>query len=181
MNVVSTAESLSEYDLVFSDYINRNNIPRAILFQPEYIGIKCANSLDYFETCHNLASEVDSQGIWELKLDERLLATAGLKGRVTVGEIPFNKICILESKPDSGSEAGMVEYTEFNYPDLSIVEAILVHKGIKFEYKDNDWHRWLSFKIDGEGREIKFNKTPLVEEIKLQQSSGLMNQIKKEM
>lgn len=177
MKVSQIDTELQQYDEAFRAFAEGYQLPGELFVRPDHFAIKCADELDYLETCQAFAEDVDEGGIWELQSNGRLLASARLSGRVALGGYEFSWIEIMQPRPGSETERGFVEHTEFFFPDFFRAEEILKQKGIEYEPQDNPGHDWLNIVIDGAGREIKLNNKALADVVVWEREEGLLRQV----
>lgn len=173
-------QELQLYHDAFESFVLGYQIPESLFKEPDHFAIKCANELDYLETCHEMAADTDASGMWELALDSRLLASAQLAGKVSLGGYNFAWIEIMQPKLGKETDGGFVEHTEFYFPDFFAAEHVLKQRGIDYSHQENSGHAWLNIVIDEKGREIKLNNKPLAEVVKEEREQGLLRKMAEE-
>jgi hypothetical protein len=166
---------LATYEQAFVAFKEANNLPDAWFEVPDHFAIKCADRADYDQTCDELEIMADSEGIWELELDDRLLASAGLANPVTLAGYRFGWVEIMQPRPGKESAAGFVEHTEFLLPDFAEIMTALEEREVAYELQENPGHRWLNIVIDAHGREIKINDKLLADVVAAEKTEGLLS------
>lgn len=183
MKFSQVGSELLQYDEAFRTFVDSYQLPEEWFKRPDHFAIKCADELDYLETCDTFTADVDDDGIWELLLDERLLASAQLSVRVALGGYEFSWVEIMQPRPGKEMDQGFVEHTEFYFPDFFMAQQTLTQRGLEvgkdYEPQGNDGHRWLNIVIDDFGREIKLNDKPLAEVVVLEREQGLLKPVSK--
>lgn len=177
MKLAHLQEEMQKYHEAFTAFANGYKLPQHLFKTPDHFAIKCADELDYLETCAELADEVDDGSLWELSLDERLLASAQLAETVSLGGFGFSWIEIMQPRPGKETEVGFVEHTEFYFPDFFAAEEILKQRGIEYSQQENPGHAWLNIVIDDNGREIKLNDKVLADVVSLEREQGLLRRV----
>lgn len=167
MNVASLEMSYRSYEHVFEEFRLAYKLPPQWFRAPDHFAVKCASSADYESTLTTIQSEFSPLGMYEAEIQQRRLGSAVLAGRVGMGEISFGWVEIMEPKPGAIVAEGFVEHTEFYMPDHFELQRVLDMRGVEgVRLQDNGAHGYVSFPIDDQGREIKFNDRPLVDVIK---------------
>lgn len=176
MKLAEIKTGTREYAEAFHSFLDQNQVPAEWFSQPDHFAIKCADELDYLDTCAAFSGYHDG-GIWELELDSRLLASAKLMIGVVITDYKFDWVEIMQPRPDKETEQGFVEHTEFYCPDFSLAKSALQQRGIDYELQKNPGHSWINIVIDDTGREIKLNDKPLAEVVKKERSRGILRKI----
>jgi len=177
MKLVDIEKDLDVYGESMKRYMDAFQLPKSWLRNPDHFAIKCADELDYLETCQSLEKEVSKEGLWEISLDDRLLASAKLGGKVALGGFNFEWIEIMQPRPGKETKEGFVEHTEFFFPDLYEVLRVLEQCGADATLQKNPGHEWVNLVIDDFGREIKFNDKPLADVVAAERSEGVLRRI----
>lgn len=168
---------LLKYDEAFSEFRRRHQLPEEWFAQPDHFAIKCADEADYLATCEELRSEVTPDGIWQISLDERFLASAQLLGETTLGSYGFKWVEIMQPRPGKELTSGFVEHTEFVFPNFDQVLTVLKGSDAEIEIQKNPGHSWVNVVIDPAGREIKFNDKSLEDVAEHEKSHGLLTRL----
>lgn len=179
MKIEAINDSLGEYSEAASLFINEFQLPREWFARPDHVAIKCANEVDYLETCDEIFGFVAS-GLEEIEIDGRMIASGQLGAGVELELFDQSAIYwveIMQPRPDKERAEGFVEHTEFTFPDFHAVERWLTPRGIDYERQGNDGHLWLNMVIDDVGYEIKINDLPLVEVLNKERRQGLLRKI----
>lgn len=177
MKITDVEQGLNEYGDAFTSFLSQYPLPSSLFLRPDHFAVKCADEIDYFDTCHNIRPYVDDEGIWELSLDGRMLATASLRQAVAVGDFRFSWVEIMQPRPGKELPKGFVEHTEFFVDDLFGVERTLRRFGVSSERQENPGHAWLNVVIDDEGREIKFNDKLIRDVVAKEKEQGILRKI----
>lgn len=177
MNIDVLREGLDTYDTAFMHFTSAYQLSSEWFRSPDHFAIKCADELDYLATCTTIGEHINSDGLWELSLDDRLLASAELVGRVSLGGFSFGWIEIMQPKPGKEMSSGFVEHTEFFFPDSYEVMRVLEQRGVAAEVQENPSHSWVNVVIDDAGREIKFNNKPLARIAEVEREEGKLRRI----
>lgn len=180
MNIAELDLSLNRYERTLNDFVEGFGLPRDLFQHPDHFAIKCASEIDYIQTCDVLSGEVNGDGIWELNIDNRLLASAELVGRISLSGSYFSWVEIMQPKPGKETESGFVEHTEFLFPDFFVVTELLKNRGIDYTVQENPGHKWVNVLIDDHGREIKFNDKLLSEVVVRERADGLLTRLVEE-
>lgn len=175
MRQQALAEELTAYEQYFNAFMQLHDLPTEWFAVSDHVAIKCANAADYTETCSELAGMTNSEGVWELGLDGRLLGSAGLAEPITFGDHAFGWIEIMQPRPGKEISKAFVEHTEFLYADFASVTAALDAKGIAYELQENPGHRWINIPIDTNGREVKINDKLLADVVAAEKSDGTLH------
>lgn len=178
MKSLEIDRQLDAYDEAFRSFVRGFRLPRQWFARPDHFAIKCADELDYLETCADFAGEVKDDTMLELTESGRLLASAELVGKVSLGDYEFGWVEIMQPKPGKETAEGFVEHTEFYAYDFFLMEQALRRFGVDYKHQNNDGHEWFNVVIDDKGREIKFNNRPLVDVIAWEQEQGLLRPVK---
>lgn len=178
MKFVLFEQEVQKYREAFSTFVTVYKLPEYLFKQPDHFAIKCADEIDYLETCQELAEEVNPDGIWELSLDNRLLGSAQLADKLSLGKFAFGWVEIMQPRPGKETNTGFVEHTEFYFPDFFAAEEVLKQRGVDYTRQENPGHAWLNIVIDNQGREIKLNNKPLAEVVEKERDQGLLRQVK---
>lgn len=165
----------SQYNTSFQSFRSRFPLPEEWFAFPDHFAIKCANEPDYQLTCEELSQEVNSNGIWEIEMDNRLLGSAKLAGAVTLGGYDFQWVEIMQPRPGKETDSGFVEHTEFLFPNFEEILSTLKELGIEAELQKNPGHSWINVVIDSMGREIKFNDKLLEDVAEDEQRQGKLH------
>lgn len=171
------ASELDRYSVAFRNFINKHELPKEWFLKPDHFAVKCANKQDYRETCAMFAEDVNDDGIWQLSLDGRLLASAKLAKNTELGGYEFDWVEIMQPRPGKENVSGFVEHTEFLFTDFTTVEGFLTEKGIDYELQENPGHKWVNIVIDDDGREIKVNNKLLADVVEWEREQGLLHKI----
>ena len=180
MKIPQLGEELRLYSDAFVSFTAGYQLPKELFERPDHFAIKCANELDYLETCQEMATEVGSDGLWEFALDNRLLGSAKLAGTVALCGKGFTWVEIMQPRLGKETDAGFVEHTEFYFSDFFAAEHILKQRGIDYSHQENPGHAWLNIVIDDKGREIKLNDKPLADVVLWEREQGLLQPVKTE-
>ncbi len=178
MKLVQLGGEVKKYSDAFESFVGGYDLPIEFFKQPDHFAIKCADEIDYLETCQELATEINGDGMWELSLDNRLLGSAQLAGKLLLGKFAFGWVEIMQPRPGKETNIGFVEHTEFYFPDFFAAEEVLKQRGIDYTHQENPGHAWLNIVIDDQGREIKLNDKPLAEVVEKERDQGLLRQVK---
>ncbi len=176
MKKAEVFESAREYGELFLHFVSEAHIPDELFVMPDHFAVKCANGIDYLETCLELKSEVASDGIGEAYIDDRMLASAELLGTVSIGGFGFSWVEIMQPKPGKvlRKGEGFVEHTEFTFPDFDEVIGVLERRNIGFSTDtDSPGHSTIIVPI-GDSKEIKFNDLPLSEVVARERAEGTL-------
>lgn len=177
MKLVQLEQELQLYQEAFESFIHGYRLPEDFFKQPDHFAIKCADELDYLETCQEVAAQVGAAGIWELSINNRLLGSAQLAGRTSLAGFDFGWVEIMQPRPGKETDTGFVEHTEFYFPDFFAAEHVLRQRGIDYSHEENPGHAWLNIVIDNKGREIKLNNKPLAEVVIWEREQGLLRKV----
>ncbi len=180
MKLAQVEASLDVYDAYFRNFVEEYQLPKKLFVRPDHFAIKCADELDYLDTCDALSGIAGDDGMWEFRQEEygRSLASAQLSGRVAMSGLEFGWVEVMQPKVGKEAEAGLVEHTEFYFPDFFAVEQVLQQRGIDYDLQHNDGHSWVNVVMDEQGgREIKLNNKPLAEVILWERKQGLLHRI----
>lgn len=181
MKIDAINDSLERYSDVASAFIQEFRLPREWFLRPDHVAIKCANELDYLDTCDELLGFMEN-GIEEIEINDRLIGSGNIDRGIELDlfKIPTGKMYWVEiMQPRRGKEQdeGFVEHSEFTFPDFHAVERWLTPRGISYERQGNDGHDWINIVLDEEGREIKINDLPLLEVLSTERRQGLLRKI----
>lgn len=171
---------LRKYEESFASFVKDNELPSTFFKAPDHFAIKCADELDYIETCTTVGELVDRDGLWEVPMDERLLGSAHLSGQVALAGYEFRWVEVMQPRPGKETEQGFVEHTEFYFPDFPKAEQLLQRCGVEFERQGNEGHQWINIQIDAAGREIKLNDRLLAEVVADERKRGILRPVKTE-
>ena len=177
MKLAYIEKDLDVYGETMKQYVDTFQLPKSWFGNPDHLAVKCADELDYIDTCISIGNDAIHDGVWEVSLDERLLASAKLSGKVALGGFHFGWIEIMQPRPGKETGKGFVEHTEFFYPDLYEVLRVLEQCGADVALQSNPGHEWVNLVIDDFGREIKFNNKPLAEVVAVEQAEGVLRRI----
>lgn len=182
MNIDGFNRSMADYEVAFNRFVDQFDLPQSFFSSPDHVAVKCADEADYLATCNELMAIVDESGIWEIRMDERLLASACLRDSLSLQlneqKTQFRWIEIMQPRPGKELNLGFVEHVEFTVADLSLVSQVLNRQGIEFEEQSNPGHRWLNVVLDSMEREIKFNDKSLEDVAEDERSRGLLHRIR---
>lgn len=174
MRLAEIEASLADYEEAFVEFNNAYQIPTEWFRQKDHFAIKCANAEDYEETLDQVKNYLQPEGMWEVEMDGRRLASAVLAGTILIGNTYFRWVEIMQPRPGKELEKGFVEHTEFVFMDGFEVQRVLGIRGVEgVEEQQNPGHKWVNVPIDAQGREIKFNDKPLEEVIEFEQDEGI--------
>lgn len=166
MNVSSLEMSYRAYEYAFDEFCSAYQLPPQWFRVPDHFAIKCASSAEYEATLTTIRTEFSPHGMYEAEIQQRRLGSAKLAGRVGMGQVSFGWVEIMEPKPDAIIAESFVEHSEFYTPDLFELQRVLDMRGVEGgRFQDNGAHGYVSFPIDDQGREIKFNDKPLTDVI----------------
>ena len=174
MNRLEIDNGLNAYALAFESFRAGNQLPAEWFAVSDHFAIKCADAGDYEETCDVVASLADEEGVWQIELDGRYLASAGLASSVIVAGEAFSWVEIMQPRPGKETAEGIVEHTEFVFPDFAQIMHVLDTKNIAYELQENPGHRWVNIPLDKHGREIKINDKALADVVKTEKAEGLL-------
>jgi predicted metalloenzyme YecM len=177
MKLASLQAEMDVYDSTFHRFVSLHQLPAEWFLEPDHVAVKCADKDDYTDTISSYEAHTDEEGIWELSLDGRLLASAGLARPVTLAGHAFSWIEIMQPRPGKETAKGFVEHTEFYYPDFDSASTVLQERGIGYEIQRNDGHGWINIPIDGSGREIKLNDKALADVVIWERAQGLLRRV----
>ena len=177
MKLAAVEQSIVDYEQAFTTFCDAYQLPKTWFLRPDHFAVKCANEIDYLETCTEFTNEVDASGIWEISMDDRLLASAKLSGKTGLAGYGFGWIEIMQPRPGKELESGFVEHTEFLFPDFFTIQKVLDLRGVDFELQRNPGHSWLNVPIDDSGREIKFNDQLLADVVVVERENGKLHRI----
>lgn len=180
MKLPAIEQSLTEYQDVFMEFRKSFEMPESWFKKPDHFAIKCANKPDYLETCDEFEFEVDENGLWEIDIDGRSLASAKLYGKVGLGGYDFSWVEIMQPRPGKELESGFVEHTEFLFADFFEVQRLLTIRGVDFELQENPGHSWINVLLDNSGKEIKFNDKLLADVTVLERANGTLHRMNEE-
>ncbi len=182
MKIDGLSSSVADYEVAFNSFVNQFDLPQSFFSSPDHVAIKCSDELDYLDTCEELREIVDDNGIWEIAMDSRLLASACLRDgfllQLDSRDTLFPRVEIMQPRPGKELDAGFVEHVEFTVLDMFAVAQTLDRQGVVFEEQKNPGHSWLNIVIDNGGREIKFNDKSLEAIADEERSKGLLYKIK---
>ncbi len=171
-------EQLGAYERSLTAFVSALHMPKDLFRFPDHFAIKCADELDYLETCQEFATEVVDGSMWELPEGGRLLASAQLAGKITLGGHEFGWVEIMQPRPGKETSKGFVEHTEFHAVDYGAAEQRLRRWGVEHVPDGNSGHKWLNVVIDDEGREVKFNDRPLVDVLAWEHEHEMLRPVK---
>lgn len=181
MNIDGLKSSITDYEVAFNRFVGQFELPKSFFSSPDHVAVKCADGTDYLATCSELKTIVDESGIWEIRMDERLLASACLRDSISLQlndkETQFPWIEIMQPRPGKELDSGFVEHVEFTVEDLLSVSKVLDSQGIAFEEQSNPGHRWLNVVLDSKGREVKFSDKSLEEVAEDERRRGALHKI----
>lgn len=174
MQVQDINQSLEKYHDVFEKFTKAFRLPKQLFQTPDHAAIKCANEFDYLETCTAMSKHFTRDGLWEVSMDGRKLATGALAGRISIGSLLFGWVEIMEPRPGKELAEGFIEHTEFAVSDLfAVVRLLAVHGVPDVEHQQNSGHAWINVTMDDTGREIKFNNKSLDLVVAEERAQGL--------
>ncbi len=163
MKISEFEHSKKDYQESFERFKTEYQLHEKWFARPDHIAIKCADEIDYAMTVQEWMPHADSDGLWEIGLDGRYLASGHLANGLMVADIAFDWLEIMQPRPGREQEQGYVEHTEFIIDDFRVVWNGLVSRGVpNIDMQDNPGHKWINILID-EKRQIKFNDTSLEE------------------
>lgn len=178
MKITEIRDTLGAYDSTYARFVEQHKLPPQSWFSnPDHFAIKCADFNDYTETIETVQREFDVEGMWQLKMDDRMLASTHLMGKVTVSGAEFSWIEVMQPRPGKESEHGFVEHTEFVHPDFNVIKSSLQKCGVEFTLQQNSGHKWINVVMDEDGREIKFNDKSLADVVVEERSRGVIEVI----
>lgn len=166
------------YEQTFIEFTNGYQLPDAWFRRPDHLAVKCTEWFDYNETTREtFVSLIDDEGLWEIEMGGRFLASGQLASPIMIANFEFGWIEIMQPKPGKEVPKSFVEHTEFKVRDFQAVINGLKGRGVEdHKIQDNGSHAWVNIPI-GDDREIKLNNLPLADVVKKEKSQGRLRKI----
>ena len=164
--------SLQAYTASFIAFIASNPLPKNWFNAPDHFAIKCTSKDSYDKTCNDVEKST-YEGIWQIELNNRYLASAKLSQKIELDNIgSVDWIEIMQPRPGMEPAEVFVEHVEFYFSNFDEITEILAKNDIVFELQNNSSHAWVNVVIDKTGREIKFSNKTLADMVEEERSDG---------
>ncbi len=111
MNIAELQDGLDEYEQAFSVFVQTHDLPVEWFAVPDHFAVKCVSADNYNQTCGQLAQLADTEGVWELDINDRMLGSAGLANPMMLAGYEFGWVDIMQPRPGKETAFGIVEHT----------------------------------------------------------------------